>query len=492
MRGVGFRLRARVTRRLLLGYLGVTLFVLLALEVPLGVQNQRTERHDLRRRSTHDATALAPIAEDAVQTPSRDAARRASPRSPYDYAQRDRRAGRDRRPARLRRSSTRARASRGTESFASRPEIAAALAGQLPARRAHSADAARRACSTSRCRSPRAARCTARCGSRTRPPPSTRASAATGCCSRRSRRRARGRRARRPRPRPLRHPAAARPRGRGGRGRRRATSTRARPSRTGPPEVRSLAARLQRDRREARAAAPLAGRVRRRRLARAAHAADRAAAAAREPRRAEPGPRRGALHEVERLARPRRRACSRSRAPTPAPTAPARVDAAALVRERVEAWRPLADEHGVALVARASTAPLPVRAGAASGSRRCSTTSSRTRSRPRRDGDDGHRVARTRRRRGSSCTSRDEGPGLTAGAARARVRPLLARRLRSAAAPGSGSRSSGGSSRRTTARSSSREAPGGGIDAVVRLRRCLNLYRTLARMRSPGVCRAAA
>ena len=31
-----------VTRRLLLGYLGITLFVLVALEVPLGIQNQRT------------------------------------------------------------------------------------------------------------------------------------------------------------------------------------------------------------------------------------------------------------------------------------------------------------------------------------------------------------------------------------------------------------------------------------------------------------------
>ena len=70
MRGVGFRLRARVTRRLLLGYLGVTLFVLLALEVPLGVQNQRTERRDLAAKVAHDATVLAADAEDAVQTPS--------------------------------------------------------------------------------------------------------------------------------------------------------------------------------------------------------------------------------------------------------------------------------------------------------------------------------------------------------------------------------------------------------------------------------------
>ena len=39
----------------------------------------------------------------------------------------------------------------------------------------------------------------------------------------------------------------------------------------------------------------------------------------------------------------------------------ARVDATALMRERVEAWSPLADEHGVDLVAQLD-GPLPVRA----------------------------------------------------------------------------------------------------------------------------------
>ena len=55
-------------RRLLFGYLGVTLFVLLALEVPLGIQNQRSERRDLEVRLEHDATALAAFAEDAIQS----------------------------------------------------------------------------------------------------------------------------------------------------------------------------------------------------------------------------------------------------------------------------------------------------------------------------------------------------------------------------------------------------------------------------------------
>ena len=57
-----------MTRRLLLGYLGVTLFVLLALEVPLGVQNQRTERRDVEVKVERDASVLSSYAEDAVQT----------------------------------------------------------------------------------------------------------------------------------------------------------------------------------------------------------------------------------------------------------------------------------------------------------------------------------------------------------------------------------------------------------------------------------------
>ncbi len=57
-------------RRLLLGYLGVTLFVLLSLEIPLGIQNQRTERRDLTANVSHDATVLAADAEDAVQRPT--------------------------------------------------------------------------------------------------------------------------------------------------------------------------------------------------------------------------------------------------------------------------------------------------------------------------------------------------------------------------------------------------------------------------------------
>ena len=119
-----------MTRRLLLGYLGVTLFVLLALEVPLGVQNQRTERHDLTARVSHDATVLAADAEDVAQAPKRkqlDAL--AAVASSYASRTGARVVIVDRRGEALIDTSGRVR---GVESFASRPEIAAALAGRYP------------------------------------------------------------------------------------------------------------------------------------------------------------------------------------------------------------------------------------------------------------------------------------------------------------------------------------------------------------------------
>jgi signal transduction histidine kinase len=119
-----------VTRRLLLGYLGVTLFVLLSLEVPLGVQNQRTERHDLTAKVSHDAMVLAADSEDAVQTHTRkqlDAL--AATASDYAAKTGARVVVVDRRG--LARIDTSQRV-RGTESFASRPEIAAALNGRYP------------------------------------------------------------------------------------------------------------------------------------------------------------------------------------------------------------------------------------------------------------------------------------------------------------------------------------------------------------------------
>ncbi len=116
-----------MTRRLLLSYLGVTLFVLLSLEVPLGVQNQRTERHDLEANVAHDAMVLAADAEDAVQAPTRKQLQVLAARA-YRY-QRDT-SGRvvivDRKGYALVDTSARVQ---GTEDFASRPEIRQALQG---------------------------------------------------------------------------------------------------------------------------------------------------------------------------------------------------------------------------------------------------------------------------------------------------------------------------------------------------------------------------
>lgn len=119
-----------MTRRLLLGYLGVTLFVLLSLEVPLGVQNQRTERRDLTAKVSHDAMVLAADAEDAVQAPTRrQVAALASVASGYASRTGGRVVVVDRRGYALIDTSARIR---GTESFASRPEIRGALAGRYP------------------------------------------------------------------------------------------------------------------------------------------------------------------------------------------------------------------------------------------------------------------------------------------------------------------------------------------------------------------------
>jgi signal transduction histidine kinase len=118
-----------VTRSLLLGYLGLTLFVLVVLEVPLGIQNGRTERRTLEAKVEHDATNLASIAQTAVQTGSK-AQLAAVASIAYRYStdtggrvlvvERNGIAVVDTSPA-----------GGVRESFASRPEIAAALRGQV-------------------------------------------------------------------------------------------------------------------------------------------------------------------------------------------------------------------------------------------------------------------------------------------------------------------------------------------------------------------------
>jgi signal transduction histidine kinase len=118
-----------VSRRILLGYLGLVLVVLAALEVPLGIQHGRTERRDLEAKVERDATALASLAEDALRSPSRS---RLRPLAAVAYGYGRDTGGRvvivDRRGIAV--VDTRP-AGAGAQSFASRPEIAAALRGRV-------------------------------------------------------------------------------------------------------------------------------------------------------------------------------------------------------------------------------------------------------------------------------------------------------------------------------------------------------------------------
>jgi signal transduction histidine kinase len=56
-----------VTRRLLLSYLALTLVVLAALEVPLGILNAHNLRQDLRTKVERDAVAVGSLSEDALE-----------------------------------------------------------------------------------------------------------------------------------------------------------------------------------------------------------------------------------------------------------------------------------------------------------------------------------------------------------------------------------------------------------------------------------------
>ena len=56
-----------MSRRLLAGYFALTVVVLLSLEVPLAIVDQRNERQDLTTKVERDAFAVASIAEDTLQ-----------------------------------------------------------------------------------------------------------------------------------------------------------------------------------------------------------------------------------------------------------------------------------------------------------------------------------------------------------------------------------------------------------------------------------------
>ena len=371
------------------------------------------------------------------------------------------------------RRSTRARRAPARELRLATRDRGRRCAGRSPPARGTRRRSAR-TCSTSRCRSRRAASSEAPCASPTRRPTVD---------------------ARDP-------PLLARPRG----DRRRSCSPSPRSSACGSPRfvtrplarararrrARSAAATSTRARREQRRARPRCGRSRPSSTTRSRSSSSSSGrrtsssptprtSCGRRSRRCGCGSRTSRATSTPAGERARRRAgrgraaraasstaCSRSRAPMQARRPPERVDlgdARARARRRVDG-------------ARGGARRAPRRRRRRDGVRRarprrsvlarCSTTCSRTRSRPRRAGGDVTVGGRAPHRHGSSCTSRDEGPGMIAEERGARSTASGAPGAARAVGPRVW-RSSAGSSRPTAARSSS-EAPADGLEAVVRLR----------------------
>jgi signal transduction histidine kinase len=114
-----------MTRRLLLSYLSITAFVLLVLELPLGVTFARAERDRLVAAVERDATVLATVVEDSLETGATGGL------EPVAAGYRDRTGGRvvvvDRTGITVADSDPPAP---GRRDLSTRPEIAAALQGQ--------------------------------------------------------------------------------------------------------------------------------------------------------------------------------------------------------------------------------------------------------------------------------------------------------------------------------------------------------------------------
>jgi signal transduction histidine kinase len=124
-----------MSRRLLAGYLSLTIAVLAVLEVPLGVTYARNERHDLEGKVERDAVAVASLSEGALERrreTSPASLRRIAARYQADTGGRivvvDKRGNPlvDTRPI------------AGDTNFAGRPEIAAALGGKVASGIRHS------------------------------------------------------------------------------------------------------------------------------------------------------------------------------------------------------------------------------------------------------------------------------------------------------------------------------------------------------------------
>lgn len=125
-----------MTRRLLVGYVTLTLVVLAVLEIPLGVANSRSERRDLSAKVERDAAAVASLAEDTLEGGGSEAV--PALRAVAERYRRDT-GGRivivNARGVALVDSSP---PEPGRRSFASRPEIAIALGGDVATGSRHS------------------------------------------------------------------------------------------------------------------------------------------------------------------------------------------------------------------------------------------------------------------------------------------------------------------------------------------------------------------
>jgi signal transduction histidine kinase len=125
-----------MSRRLLLSYLSLTLFVLLVLELPLAVSYARNERHDLSSKVERDAVALGTLAEDALENNTQvDQARLKTVLDGYARSTGARVVVVDSRGLGIVDTEP---PLPGERSFASRPEFARALGGQVATGTRHS------------------------------------------------------------------------------------------------------------------------------------------------------------------------------------------------------------------------------------------------------------------------------------------------------------------------------------------------------------------
>jgi signal transduction histidine kinase len=125
-----------MSRRLLLSYLSLTLFVLVVLEVPLAVSYARNERHDLSAKVERDAVALGTLAEDALENDTKtDQARLETVLEGYARSTGARVVVVDSGGIGIADTNPPVP---GTRSFASRPEFQRALAGEVASGTRHS------------------------------------------------------------------------------------------------------------------------------------------------------------------------------------------------------------------------------------------------------------------------------------------------------------------------------------------------------------------